>query len=66
MARMESAGEMSRSEFRMALRYALDGCMVTDTGSTQAVQDALDAVAAAAPHPPRSLINAARAAYRNR
>jgi hypothetical protein len=56
---------MSRGEFREALHDAQIGRFVSDNGANQATQDALDAVGMASPHPPRSLINAARRAYRN-
>jgi hypothetical protein len=56
---------MSRGEFREALHDARIGRFRTGNGANAATQDALDAVSMALPNPPRSLIAAARAAYRN-
>lgn len=63
MARLP--GPMSRGEFREALHDAQIGRFVSDKGANQATRDALDAVGMASPHPPRSLIAAARRAYRD-
>lgn len=63
---MRSPGPMTSDEFDEALAYALDGVIVTDHGATDEIQDALTAIAEAAPNPPASLIEAARDAFARR
>lgn len=58
-------GPMSRREFREALHDARIGRFRSGNGANDATQEALDAVGMAGPNPPRSLIAAARRAYRN-
>jgi hypothetical protein len=58
-------GPMSRGEFREALHDARIGRFRSANGANDATQEALDAVGMAGPKPPRALIAAARAAYRN-
>lgn len=65
MVRLPDAMEMTLGEFRELLRYAMEGRVVSCTGTTtEAVEDALDAVRLAAPNPPQALIDAARSVYR--
>ena len=54
---------MTAEEFVDALAAARRGETLTDQGTTDEVQAALDAVAEAAPNPPARLIEAARAAF---
>jgi len=63
-AMREAPGEPTPADFENALRYALRGAVVSDTGLSGEVLDALDVVARAAPNPPQGLIDAAREAYR--
>ena len=57
-------GPMTYGDFRQALGDARDGRFRSGNGANDETQDALDAVSMAGAHPPRSLIAAARRAYR--
>jgi hypothetical protein len=47
----------------MALSYAKQGAIVSDTGLADGALEALDAVARAAPDPPTQLLDAARETF---
>jgi hypothetical protein len=51
------------ADFERALAYAKQGAIVSDTGLEPEVLEALDAVARAAPTPPKRIIDAAMDAY---
>lgn len=65
VAEMRRAGPLGTlADFEAALDYAIRGAVVSDTGLSGEVLDALDVVARAAPNPPQRLIDAAWDAYR--
>jgi hypothetical protein len=51
------------ADFEMALGYAKQGGIVSDTGLADEVLEALDTVARAAPDPPQELLDAARETF---
>ncbi len=61
---MRTSGPLGTSaDFDLALGYAKQGAVVSDTGLSAAVEAALDAVRAAAPNPPKRLIDNAKDTY---
>jgi hypothetical protein len=61
---IRTAGPLgTRADFEMALEYAKQGAVVSDTGLSGAVKDALDKVRDAAPNPLKRLIDAVMNAY---
>lgn len=60
--RLRNATPTARA-FAVALADAQAGTVSTDWGFTEPVNDALDRVARAAPFPPASLVDDARAAF---
>lgn len=60
---MRLPGPMTADEFAESLALASRGQVRTDDGGDDAVTDALEAVAGAAPDPPPELIAAAELAY---
>jgi hypothetical protein len=56
-------GPTSRAEFEQYLELATKGTFISDTGQSQEVEDALDAIRTN-PNPPQELLDAAREAYK--